>query len=375
MLKRSTKLLAITIVTYTLIELVCFVFIKFGYVKAKLPDFKYSYTLTEYPFPIADIDSIWGTWHYPEHFLREENCLKFNYHINSWGARDIERSLHHKDSNRVIVLGDSFMEGYGMAEGKRLSNQLEKNTNRQFLNFSCTNFGTTQELLLYQNLASKFDHSTLLIGILPYNDFEDNDTSLHMNPYYKRFRPYYKGIAPNYHLVYCEDSIQKTNFNKQGFFKKENSPKARITRFFRAYTCWFNIITFFLDYDIVSHQKQTLGSYQYRREQWEKMCFILQNIKKAADHRRIIVITIPTSADIKKFRLSGQPPLKEAMDSFCRINNMEYVDLLPLFASRPHSEDEFYFTCDPHWNEAGNTFAAEQLKHLFIEPDHRKSSN
>jgi hypothetical protein len=359
------KLLVALLVTYLLIELTCYIFIKSGHIKANLPDFNYSFTLTAYPFTIGDIDSVWGAWHYREPFRRKENCLNFDYHINSWGARDIERTKQATDTDRVLVLGDSFMEGYGMAEKDRVSSRLEQGTNRQFLNFACTDFGTTQEYLLYQHLGLQFVHSTLLIGIFPFNDFEDNDTSLHLNPYYKRFRPYFKGIAPDYHLVYKEDSIQKSNFNKRGFLKKENSTRALFVRFFRAYTCWFNILTYYLDARFVGSQKQSSGYYHYTAEQWNKMSFILKKIKELAGSRRMVIITIPTAEDIKTYNKLGDPPLHAAMDSLCKANKMEFVDLLKPFAARPHSEQTFYFDCDPHWNEAGNQFAAEILKPLF----------
>jgi len=118
-----------------------------------------------------------------------------------------------------------------MNEKDRLTNQLEQSAKRQFINFAWTDFGTTQEFLLYQHLSVQFDHSMLLIGIFPYNDFEDNDTSLHLNPYYKRFKPYFKGSAPDYHFVYNEDSIQKSNFNKQGFLKKRIRPGPGLSGF------------------------------------------------------------------------------------------------------------------------------------------------
>ena len=365
MLKSKKKIIGVVLVTYFLIELTCYIFIKSGYIKTQLPDFKYEYTLTEYPFEVADIDSVWGTWHYREPFRRMENCLDFDYDINSMGARDKERVFLSKDTNRVFVLGDSFMEGYGLAENDRLSNLLEKNTQREFLNFSCSDFGTTQEWLLYNKLGKQFNHSTLLIGILPLNDFEDNDTSIHVNPYYKRFRPYFKGVYPDYKLVYDQDSIQKATFNKAGFFKKENSFRAKIVRFFRAFTYWFNIVTYVKDYPVTSKYKPASGYYDYSRENLGKICFILEKIKQQAIGKRIIVVTIPVAEDIKRFRKVGKPSLHDSMDSFCRRNNMEYVDLLPHMAGIPQAEKLFFFDCDFHWNREGNKFAAGILQPLF----------
>jgi hypothetical protein len=365
MRRNRKKLIAVIIVSYLLIELTCCIFIKSGLIKANFPEFNYSFTVTDYPLSIGDIDSVWGTWHYKEPFKRTEHCLHFNYRINSFGAFDKERNKKDPVNNRVLVLGDSFMEGYGMDEKDRLTNLLERYTKREFINFACSDFGTTQEFLLYKRLGVEFEHSTLLVGVFPYNDFEDNDTSIHQNPYYKRFRPYFKGTSPNYHLVYLEDSIQKSNYNKQGYFKKENSTRARVVRFFRAYTCWFNVLTYFLDARLTYNVKQTAGYYYYTAAQWNKMCYILKNIRELAGGRKMIVITIPTAEDILLFKKSGSPPLEAAMDSLCRMNRIEYLDLLPYFAARPNAAQTYYFNCDPHWNEEGNKFAAEILKPLF----------
>jgi hypothetical protein len=365
MRKNGKKLIIVVVVTYLLIELVCYVFIKSGLIKANLPEFNYSYTVTDYPLSIGDIDSVWGTWHYKEPFHLTEHCLHFDYRMNSYGARDKERNKKDPDTNRVLVLGDSFMEGYGMFEKDRLTNLLEQHTGRQFINFACSDFGTTQEYLLYKYLGVEFVHSTLLVGIFPFNDFEDNDTSIHQNPYYKRFRPYFKGISPDYHLVYLEDSIQKSNYNRQGYFKKENSTRARIVRFFRAYTCWFNILTYFLDARLIDNKKQMPGYYHYTAAQWDKMCYILKKIRELARDRRMIIVTIPTAEDILTFEKSGKPPLAEAMAAFCKTNNIVYLDLLPHFAGRSDAVHSLYFDCDPHWNEEGNKFAAEILKPLF----------
>jgi hypothetical protein len=112
MLKSKKKIIGVVLVTYFLIELTCYIFIRSGYIKTQLPDFKYEYTLREYPFDVADIDSVWGTWHYRESFHRKENCLDFDYEINSMGARDKERNFLYKDTNMLLVLVYSFLECY-----------------------------------------------------------------------------------------------------------------------------------------------------------------------------------------------------------------------------------------------------------------------
>jgi hypothetical protein len=80
----------------------------------------------KYDFPIAELNPYWGVWHYTNSVYTEKrDCIECTYHINSYGARDKER-IKEADTNRIIMLRDSFIEGYGMSEEERLSDRLEK---------------------------------------------------------------------------------------------------------------------------------------------------------------------------------------------------------------------------------------------------------
>jgi hypothetical protein len=116
------------------------------------------------------------------------------YQANSYGARDIERSLDAKGRKRVIFLGDSMVEGHGVQLEKRLTNVLEGELNIEHLNFGTGgNFGTTQYYLLYKTLGSKFEHHAVIIGILPTNDFLDDDYNYGQKAHRNRYRPYFIG--------------------------------------------------------------------------------------------------------------------------------------------------------------------------------------
>ena len=82
------------------------------YIPASKPDFKFTLTVKNYPYQIADLQPAWGTWHYPETFMFSRDCFSVPYSMNSYGARDKEWKQTSADSNSVIVLGDSFIEGW-----------------------------------------------------------------------------------------------------------------------------------------------------------------------------------------------------------------------------------------------------------------------
>lgn len=138
----------------------------------------------------------WGAWGIPNTVSRKTaGCFDVAYHYNSVGARDKERSLQGAD--RWIFVGDSFVEGYGLAEKDRVSDLLEVFTDREMLNFSSSgSLGPLQYKILYEQLAAKYEHKGIVVGLLPDNDFVDNDpvwwNANKSERHWLRHRPYYE---------------------------------------------------------------------------------------------------------------------------------------------------------------------------------------
>ena len=82
-----------------------------------------TYPTTRVPQYWAYVDPVVGVWRYPNTTFRQnEKCLDVTYQSNSAGARDPERELHSDAERRFVVLGDSFIEGYGLAAGDGVTN-------------------------------------------------------------------------------------------------------------------------------------------------------------------------------------------------------------------------------------------------------------
>jgi len=55
----------------------------------------------------------------------------------------------------VVVIGDSFVEWFGVATDKRLSDLLKRSAGMEHLNFGASEyFSLTQEALLYETLST-----------------------------------------------------------------------------------------------------------------------------------------------------------------------------------------------------------------------------
>lgn len=365
-MRKIKNILLVTLITYLLIELVCFVFIKTKFRSAHFPQFSFQYNYTAYDFPIAEINDHWGTWHYPGKYVEKKQCFESVYNINSYGARDKERS-RSGDTGRIVLLGDSFMEGYGLNEPHRFSDQLEILAQKEVMNFACGYFTPTQEYLVYKHLASSFDHNTVIIGILPFNDLVEDDTSFHEQDKFVHYQPYFESNGSGYQLIYREDKLSKSTFNKAGYAALQNTAKERLNRFLKEFSFWYNIYQFIRTSkpSVNKMEKPYSGYYDFTEAQLKKLEFILGQLKKTSGARSVIVLTLPVQNDFLRHNGSGIPPLADKLKTFCLANDIGYEDLLGEFAKKVKNPAELYFNCDGHWNEKANQMAAEIVLHLL----------
>jgi lysophospholipase L1-like esterase len=109
--------------------------------------------------------------------LRPGTCTFANsefshaYFVNELGVRDDERSLRAPE---IVVLGDSFAMGWGVAAQETFPELLEARVGVPVLNAGISSFGTARELMLLERI----DTSRLRVLVLQYsdNDFEENAT-------------------------------------------------------------------------------------------------------------------------------------------------------------------------------------------------------
>jgi hypothetical protein len=82
--------------------------------------------------------------------------------VNSLGVRDDETSL---DGPQVVVLGDSYAMGWGVAQEETFPQRIERVTGRKVLNAGVASYGTAREL----KLLERIDASRLETLIVQYN--------------------------------------------------------------------------------------------------------------------------------------------------------------------------------------------------------------
>lgn len=343
------KLLGINFLIFAVLAELCSVL----YINlTKWPSSKPTYHVNYNSF-WADINPAFGVWHRPNgHFYHQGGCFNVQYTTNSYGARDVERSVHSSQP-RTIVLGDSFVEGLGVADQYRLTNILEKDTGREFLNFGTGgDFGPLQYALLYKTLAARFDHNLVLVGVLPDNDFLDMSLEWGKTHHAGRYRPYY---ADDFSIIYTGKLDPNAG---EGFWD-------RVEAVLRAYLASYHVGQFLYSSLYWRMAPPYSGYNDYNDVDFVRLEHALADIKATADahHAQMAVFLIPTLTDFLRFHQSGANKVGPAVVSWGQANGIPVKDLLPEMDARAADNyRSFFLACDGHWSPKGGQVAADVLE-------------
>lgn len=316
-----------------------------------------------------------GVWHKPDASLRHTTaCFDVQYRTNSAGARDVERA-RRAGVPRVVVLGDSFLEGWGVANGKRVSDLLTAATGIEHLNFAMAHFSPYQGALAYAGLASQWDHTAVIASLLPTNDFFDLDLELgRAAPGYEyRYRPY---------LVESANGSGAEGAGAEGgdaSWRRFDYREGALVRWLRRNTWTWNALSARLARPApAAESARAPGAsgasgppdapvrswfWDYDERQYRILEAALERLLDAAGDHPVALVLIPTLQDLHRYGQSGPDPLSSRLREFARGRRLSIVNLLPTMHGHSHPWDRYYFlSCDDyHWNEYGNAVAAHYV--------------
>lgn len=302
----------------------------------------------------VDSNPWFGVWHDPHSSFKHVSPeYTLRYQANAWGMRDRERDKPAPGKQRVAVVGDSFMEGWGVATGDRMSDRLEHETGQEHLNFGTSgSFGPTQYLMLYTHLAREFEHTALVIAILPDNDFLDDDPDYGRIMHASRVRPFFVRTGKAFTLTITQPPSASA------------SPKL-VEQLLLQFTYTGNVIKRFKS--LSRHKQAALppdyaGYFDFTPAQWERMEHVLAEFRKAAPALPVLVLTIPCDTDFTRADRRGEPPLPARMRALCETLDMQYLDLMPALRAAPGGWSTCYQKTDRHWNAKGNAIAADAVR-------------
>ena len=317
--------------------------------------------LKDYVHPIV------GMWRYPNASeYVHESCFDITYRSNSIGALDQERSLRSGDERRVIVLGDSFAEGFGVEPVDRFSNILESQTGDEHLNFAMGGTGTVHQWLTYESIAAAFDHSEVHVYVLPYNDFLNNNPPDSLKAAYI---PLLRETNDGFEIYYPMDFKDRPREIRSTKTRIKNGIDNRI--YIANVLRWSArlIKNWFRGPHRSERDVQGPNYYDsYSKLDWKIFAYSLKQISELAGEREVYVFTIPYFKDFEfaqenGYRFALVDRLSELSE---RLENIQYVDLLPTFlrdAGRNRRDfADYLLPCDLHFNQIGNEIIAAAVK-------------
>lgn len=377
-LRRLAGNLAITIVSIfislALLELCVYLTVRAGLLDINIPTydtravsfFKHNY--------MAFYDPYIGKWQVPGATQRHKKiCFDVFYTVNSEGMRDKEYSKE-SDSYRVAALGDSYMQGWGIDYDSRLTSLLRQQTGLEHMNFACPGLDPVQYLQVYRTRTSRYDHDAVVIGLFPGNDLVWPHNPPRKGEKYKK--PFYSGNYPDYTLHLPNDLINLDSGVDRLYHDLET---INIKKILRTFTYTYNAIIYVeqlikernrmrpeADAAVGAapkkQKKPTSLYYGYTDNQWDLLRYILQQFRKEAGERPILLVTIPMEEDVRNYRRYGGPvPLVAALKDYCPTLGIDYVDLMENMPTAKGEFDKLIFPCDMHLSERGNKAALEVL--------------
>lgn len=362
-----------------LLEVLSFLLIRVFYIEQPPRSYKHQFL----PYFI-DTEQSFSTWHYKNLSTRHIGP-KWNvaYQFNSYGARDVERT-EKSNEKRFIFLGDSFLEGYGVKENHRLSNLLEKSTNKECLNFAVSGIGQTQMNMIYTDIASNFSHDVVFIGFYPFNDFRENSFSNREKYFNDRYRPYrIKDSTDNFSIKYHLASAEESAFHSSKYSPK--SYLSSLSHSIKSDMKWpKKMQTIFYDFTYsgalvkgalvrINHivTKKDALNFEMEKtdhhlehtvsEDWEILEYELSSIKKKTSGRPIVLLFIPHPADFSYRKSVRQlSPVQNKAKELCSKLDIHYIDFLEELPAK--EVKKLYIKNDDHWSAYGNKKAHEVLK-------------
>ena len=300
--------------------------------------------------------------------------------INAAGIRGPEYPLR-KDSGeqRIILLGDSFSEGYTVEFEELFSEVLKKKLNAdqperstEVINFGTGGYSTDQEMLCFERDAAQYQPDATVLMFCVNDPWFNNQSR-----YYSRgFKPMFKLDGDSLLLtnVPVPTMASRSFFSKTKDWLLENSELVRRFKNLR-------------DNARYAASGQTVPDEWriYQKEKtpemeaaWQVTAKLLDRLRQrtAAAGSSLAIFYIPEKIEVydtdwqeflKTYSLDAgkfdpaAPRLR--LQAICDSLQITLIDPLPFFMEK--SETPLYFQHDWHWNRFGHQVAGEVLAAYF----------
>jgi hypothetical protein len=329
--------------------------------------------------PRADLGVVpharWHHWHRADHafdFLVAAEGHTIPVRFNAEGMRDSRVVTRAKPPGtlRVAVVGDSFVEAMQVAEEEGIARRLETHLTAEIgrpvevLNFGCSGFSTTLELVLVRELVQGFAPD-LVVCLHHFSDVSE-DWSFAANA--ERVDGHVRAVPAS--VGEGEFAMRRTLESSQ-FYRVARAASRRGPR-----TRSGESPSYKQTFDAVVHEPYTADD----EEAWAYSLAALGDMAAELRQSRIpfAVALIPISTQVEPvdadyaqrlgfaYLAAGErltyDGYQRKVAGYCREQGIDCLDLLPHFRSaNPEGTPRLYLLRDLHWSAAGHDLAARVI--------------
>ena len=270
-------------------------------------------------------------------------CFDVNYEFNNIGARDENDYFTNDPEKSIILIGDSFAEGYGVNLENTFAKIVEKRIGKKVLNFGISGSDPKLQIEKFIHDGSNFNFNELIYFFLPSNDY----------------------------LTNSEKKSKKTDDEKNYSLKFYLiKVKYDIANFLARFTYSYNFLrsaAYLLDINF-SNNFENLSYFYKNRENVDYTFNYINKIVSYKDVKSYIVI-IPIIHDINIYQKNKVNYKKlywyKQINKLANVNNSKIIDLMDFIDFKKKSK--YFHSCDGHWSEYGNRFAVKSFLKIYNE--------
>ena len=273
---------------------------------------------------------------------------RFVVHQNQFGLRgpDDMRLEKTPGKKRILVLGDSYIWGFGANQDSLFSAPQVHRTDDEIINAGVSGYGTDQEYLFYLRTGQRFEVDQVVIAFTLYNDVDNNLASIQ----YNRFKPYFQ--LEGGELVLHDEHVRDSKFRS---FKEELYRRSRVANVMaEGFAGLFDILLpkrHKPDVDITITDSDRAGI--------ELTVAIIKKLKEAvaAHNAELFVVFIPYEAHIVKHLPENHPFAPLLAAGLNRIG-VSYREPYPEFLKATNAGVNL-FNPDHHFTSEGHALFAK----------------
>ena len=323
-----------------------------------------------------------------------EESVPVTHSFTGW--RDLPRVENKEEGiQRVLVLGDSFMEAYSVRFEDALPARLEQLISTaqrrvEVINFGVAGYGTLQEYLVFNAIGHAYRPDVVVLAMHLHNDLSDNSQALQSLVRLRATvasRPFLDPEVSEPRWRITQVDFESTQQRLENYRKRQNrlwrrsallqlarsviksGSRARAKPKPRAY-----------------HERRYLAyfgaQYCVQPPEYTQAWDITRRILARLDYEvrvsgaRLMVISVPAIHEVDEDEMAQisrdapqpdklclqQAPAYQHLAKLLKELDIEYLDLLPVFRDTwRRTRTELFRRSDKHWNPQGHALAAQEL--------------